>query len=90
MVLEEYFSSWKGGNWNRGLERVLKNLIEDEKEYRSEFCEEPRLLNGRVRLRVGGTIAKFNCRQGYYLWGAKYATCILGRWDVEAPICIRE
>ncbi|KAL1130449.1 hypothetical protein AAG570_011697 [Ranatra chinensis] len=51
-------------------------------------CTLPKLENGVVRLRSRGRIIRFSCRDGYTIYGEKYAACNRGRWDVPMPACI--
>ena len=51
-------------------------------------CPPLQLINGRSRYRFRGRNARFNCMRGFQLVGAKYASCMNGKWDADLPICV--
>ncbi|KAK6641400.1 hypothetical protein RUM44_013111 [Polyplax serrata] len=52
-------------------------------------CPLLRLEHGRIRYKFRGRNVRFNCMRGYQLVGAKYASCMNGKWDANVPICVR-
>ncbi|XP_015585526.1 MAM and LDL-receptor class A domain-containing protein 1 [Cephus cinctus] len=51
-------------------------------------CQIKQLANGKVRGRSRGRIVRFICNEGFRLVGNRYSTCIRGRWDTPAPVCV--
>ncbi len=46
--------------------------------------------NGNVDLSHGGAVARFSCREGFLLKGAKSLTCDGANWNGTAPYCAGE
>ncbi|KAL3841866.1 hypothetical protein ACJMK2_019963 [Sinanodonta woodiana] len=49
-----------------------------------------KLVNGKVRYRQQGRLARFKCKDDYELYGESLAVCVEGDWSSDTPICIKK
>ncbi|XP_003740118.1 uncharacterized protein LOC100904793 [Galendromus occidentalis] len=47
-------------------------------------------LSGFAENFPNGSVAKFACSPGYDLLGPENLTCVSGKWDLGAPLCVRD
>ena len=66
---------------------VLNLKIKAKYSKKDSSCLKPTLKNGKVKMRSGGRVVKFNCKSGYYIVGETTATCLRKQWTSEPPVC---
>lgn len=65
---------------------IVSPKIDSREHYKN--CPPLKLGNGTNRYRFRGRNVRFSCMRGFQLVGARYASCMNGKWDAKTPVCV--